>query len=129
LGLILDSSVVIGAERRGKTVSQLLDQVTYVAGDQKVALSSVGLTELVHAVYRSKTPSDRMGHERFLWELLALLEVMLAGRIDGEQRAKGISIPSTDLFIGVTALELGFSVMTTNLRHFQLIPGLNVIAL
>jgi hypothetical protein len=62
VGLILDSSVVIGAERHGENVAQLLDQVSFVAGEQRVALSSVGLTELVHAVYRSKTPSDQSRH-------------------------------------------------------------------
>jgi predicted nucleic acid-binding protein len=54
---------------------------------------------------------------------------MLAGRIDGEQTAKGVVIPFTDLLIGARALSLGFSVMTTNLRHFKLIPGLNIISL
>jgi len=53
----------------------------------------------------------------------------LAGRIDGEQRALGVTIPSIDLLIGVTALEIGYSVVTANVRHFNLIPGLHVIAL
>ncbi|MGD0796083.1 MAG: hypothetical protein ABR910_00035 [Acidobacteriaceae bacterium] len=35
----------------------------------------------------------------------------------------------TDLLIGATALSLGFSVMTENVRHFKLIPGLDVISL
>ena len=54
---------------------------------------------------------------------------MLAGRIDGEQTAKGVIIPFADLLIGATALSLGFSVFTVNLRHFMQIPGLNVISL
>jgi predicted nucleic acid-binding protein len=37
-----------------------------------------------------------------------------------------MTIPFADLLIGVTALELGFSVLTVNLRHFRLIPGLKV---
>lgn len=53
---------------------------------------------------------------------------MLAGRLDGEQAAKGIVIPFADLLIGATALSLGYSVLTTNIRHFRLIPGLTVIA-
>ena len=54
---------------------------------------------------------------------------MLAGRIDGEQTAKGVIIPYADLLIGATALSLGFSVLTTNLRHFTQIPDLHVISL
>jgi predicted nucleic acid-binding protein len=137
VGVILDSSIVIDTERRGDTVGQLLREVAFVIGDQKAALSSIGLTELVHGVYRSKTPSMRIRHEMFLQDLLADLEVvpytkntaMLAGRLDGEQRSKGIVIPTTDLLIGATALEIGYAVVTSNIRHFQLIPGLEVITL
>lgn len=137
MGLILDSSIVIDTERRGDTVSQLLHRVASATGDQNAALSSIGLTELVHAVFRAKTPSVRLRHELFIQDLLTDLEVvpytrstaMLAGRIDGEQRALGVTIPTTGLFIGATALELGYSVVTSNLRHFQLIPGLNVVTL
>jgi predicted nucleic acid-binding protein len=54
---------------------------------------------------------------------------LLAGKIDGEQRAKGVSIPSADLLIGATALEYGYALATTNLRHFQMIPGLQIVQL
>jgi predicted nucleic acid-binding protein len=51
------------------------------------------------------------------------------GQVDGENQAKGVRLPLADLLIGVTALELGFTVATGNLRHFQRIPGLSVIQL
>jgi predicted nucleic acid-binding protein len=38
------------------------------------------------------------------------------GQIDGENQAKGVRLPLADLLIGVTALELGYSVATGNLR-------------
>ena len=67
-------------------------------------------------------------------ELLADLTVypytkqtaILAGRVDGEQQAKGVVIPFPDLLIGATALSLGFAVLTANPRHFRLVPGLTV---
>jgi len=79
----------------------------------------------------------RAGRESFLRELLADLTVyrytketaMLAGKIDGEQPSQGVVIPFGDLLIGATALSLGFSVLTANLRHFQKIPGLTVVQL
>jgi tRNA(fMet)-specific endonuclease VapC len=52
-----------------------------------------------------------------------------AGEIDGENHARGVRLPLSDLLIGITAMELGYSVMTANVRHFQMIPGLNVIQL
>jgi tRNA(fMet)-specific endonuclease VapC len=137
MGLILDSSIVIAAERRGDTVETLLEQVVHAAGDQDAALSSVGLTELVHGIYRSQTPDLRLRRQSFIGELLRDLTVypytkeaaMLAGRINGEQQAQGVSLPFADLLIGATALSLGFSVLTINLRHFRLIPDLQIVQL
>ena len=54
---------------------------------------------------------------------------MLAGQIDGEQTAKGVIIPFVDLLIGATALSIDFSILTVNLRHFKLIPGLNLVSI
>ncbi len=137
MGLILDSSIVIAAERQREPVPQLIQRIVSTAGDQRVALSAVGLTELVHAIYRVTNPAQRQNHERFLEDLLADMEVvsysretaLLAGKIDGQQRAQGITIPFADLLIGVTALEYGYAVATVNLRHFRLIPGLEIVQL
>jgi len=53
----------------------------------------------------------------------------LAGRIEGEPAARGISIDFQDLVIGCTALHLGFDLATINLKHFRLIPGLKIVEL
>ncbi len=139
MGLILDSSVVIAAERHGDTPAQLVTQVIGLTGNQEAGLSSIGLTELVHGIYRAHSEERRLRRQSFVAELRAGLTIypypytdetaLLAGRIDGEQTAQGIKIPFADLLIGATALSLGFSVLTTNLRHFRMIPGLNVISL
>ena len=63
MGLILDSSVVIAAERRGETVEPLIERIVSATGDQDAALSSVGLTELVHGIYRAPTPEIRTRRE------------------------------------------------------------------
>lgn len=137
MGLILDSSVVVAAERRGETVEELLKRVIDSTGDQDAALSSVGLTELVHGMYRAQSPELKLRRQRYLDELLRDMAVypytketaMLAGRIDGEQQARGVTIPSNDLLIGATALSLGYSVATVNVRHFRLIPNLNIVSI
>ncbi|MBT9330498.1 type II toxin-antitoxin system VapC family toxin [Paracidobacterium acidisoli] len=49
-----------------------------------------------------------------------------AGQIDGENTAKGIRVALSDLLIGVTALELGYRIATANMRHFRMLPGLEV---
>ena len=56
MGLILDSSLVIAAKRRGETVEQLIARIIGTTGDQDAALSAIGLTELMHGIFRAKTP-------------------------------------------------------------------------
>ena len=97
----------------------------------------MGLTELVHGIYRAPTPEIRFRRETFLNELLADLTVypytrktaLLAGQLDGEQQSRGIVIPFADLLIGATALGLSYSVWTVNVCHFERIPGLPVVKL
>ena len=137
MGLILDSSIVIAAERRGDNVMGMLHQIVAATGDQKTVLSAVGLTELVHGIYRAQSAETRLRREAFVQELLSDIEVYpytretawLAGKIDGEQRNKGIVVPFGDLLIGATALETGYAMLTSNLRHFRLIPGLTIVQL
>jgi tRNA(fMet)-specific endonuclease VapC len=137
MGLILDSSVVIAAERRGDTPSHLFVQIASAIGEDQLAISSIALTEIVHAVYRATNSQIRSRREKFIRDLLTDMEVVpytrstafLAGKIDGEQRNAGVTIPSIDLLIGATALDIGYAVVTANARHFNLIPGLNVITL
>lgn len=91
----------------------------------------------MHGIYRASTQEIRQRRQAYLDELISDLMVypytketgLLAGRLDGEQQAKGITIPFGDLLIGPTALSLNFAVLTVNLRHFRLIPGLSVISL
>jgi tRNA(fMet)-specific endonuclease VapC len=134
LGLILDSSVIIEAERKGHSVEQLLEYVQQLFGEVEIALSPVTVAELVHGVYRSNTPQIRERRRAFIDELKRHVPVHpvtdetaeIVGQISGEQAAKGIKLPFDDLAIGAAALEQGYAVATLNVRHFEKIPGLVV---
>jgi predicted nucleic acid-binding protein len=54
---------------------------------------------------------------------------LLAGKVDGEQQSRGVTVPFGDLLIGATALEVGYSLLTVNVRHFRMIPNLTVVQL
>ena len=51
----------------------------------------------------------------------------LAAGLDAQARQQGCTIPFADLLIGATALHLGFAVATRNVRHFDMIPNLNLL--
>ncbi len=137
MGLILDTSILIASERRGGTIESILYQARAVLGETDVALSAVSAVELTHGIYRSKTEADRERRPVFAHKALhdlivhpMTLEIaQLAGRIEGEQTAKGVAIAFEDLVIGATALQLGFDVATLNTKHFHLIPGLKTVTL
>jgi len=88
------------------------------------------------AFYRAKTDADRQQRHAFSEEVYrdlivhpVTLEIArLAGQIEGEQAALGNIIAFEDLVIGATALHLCFDVLTVNVKHFQRIPALSVIA-
>jgi predicted nucleic acid-binding protein len=134
VGLVLDSSAAVAAERRGKNARQVLEDTALEVGDDEIAISVVTILELVHGITRADTPERRDKRQRFLDELMTSVPVhpvtiavaLRAGQIDGLSRAKGVSIPLSDLLIGATAIELGYSVGTHNVRHFLMVPGLNV---
>src|SRR5258707_11692287 len=102
MGLILDSSVVIAAERAGQTVEQLIEKILSGTGDQSAALSAVGLTELIHGIYRAKQPDVRFRRQAFLDELLWNLVVhpftketaLLAGKKEDAPPSAGANKPS-----------------------------------
>jgi predicted nucleic acid-binding protein len=137
MGLILDSSVLIAAERKGQNARQALTSLSSQIGFTDIAISVVTLIELAHGAVRADTPERRTTRQRFLQELQSAVPIhpvtipmaLHAGRLDGENTAKGVRLALADLLIGVTALELGYGVATSNLRHFHLIPDLQVTAL
>jgi predicted nucleic acid-binding protein len=137
LGLILDTSILIESERRGEGVEDILRRVRAAHGEIDVALSAVSAVELTHGIYRARSDADRERRRVFVEGVfhdlivhpLTLGIAQLAGRIEGEEAARGVSIAIEDLIIGATALHLGFDVVTLNLHHFQAIPGLNIVSL
>jgi predicted nucleic acid-binding protein len=59
MGLILDTSVLIAAERRGDAVEEALLLVKAALGDQECALSAISIVELTHGIYRARIPAHR----------------------------------------------------------------------
>lgn len=137
MGLIIDSSVLIASERKGQNARQALGEIALRAPGEDVAVSVITLIELAHGVARANTPQRQATRRQFLNELTAALPVhpvtvpmaLRAGQIDGENAARGIRVALSDLLIGVTALELGYRVATSNIRHFRMVPGLGIISL
>lgn len=136
-GIVLDSTVLIAAERGKLTAAQAIENVQNAIGEAPVVLSAVTVAEIGHGIYRANTPEVRQRRRMFLDDLKATVPIYpltestaeIIARIGGEQAAKGINLPLGDLMIGACALELGYTIGTGNPRDFNRIPGLQLVSL
>jgi len=137
LGVVLDSSIVIEAERQRLDVTRFLTYVASRIGEREAGLCSISVAELAHGVYRADTAERHQARRAFLDDLKATVPVYpitgetaeLVGKISAESAQRGVTIPVDDLLIGACALERGYAVATRNPRHFHMIPGLTLISL
>jgi tRNA(fMet)-specific endonuclease VapC len=91
---------------------------------------------LVHGIFRASTQAASERRRVYIEELVSLIPVhpigkqtgWLVGEIQGQKAAKGNVLPFSDLMIAATAVEQGYAVLTCNVRHFQKIPGLQVLS-
>jgi tRNA(fMet)-specific endonuclease VapC len=137
MGLVLDSGVLIAAERGAKPVSDLLAGLARDHAETEIVLSSITVIELEHGFHRAGIPELARRRRDYLDAVFAGIPIepftkdtaQTAAKIDAEAKQTGRIIRFADLLIGVTALHLGYALGTSNLRHFQMIPNLTVIQL
>lgn len=137
LGVVLDSSVLIGAERAKLKTPEVIKTIRSSIGELPIVISALTMAELSHGIYRAQ--NSELSHRRrsFVDELKSQIPIHpvtdataeIIAQIGGEQAAKGINLPLGDLIIGACALELGYVIGTRNVRDFSRIPGLKIIQL
>jgi tRNA(fMet)-specific endonuclease VapC len=130
VGIILDTSVLIEAERGRLNVEDL----AHGREDEPFGLSVVTVSELLHGVHRADSRKRRLKRSAYVEKVIELFPVypfdLGAARIYAEIWAnllgKGFQVGAHDLLIASTALSLGFSVATFNKRHFDRIEVLDL---
>lgn len=136
MGVLIDSTVLIQAERHRMTPSTILEALQDRWGDVDLAISVMSAAELLHGCWRAETPARRARREEFVETLLSVVPVVpltlpiarVFGEVDARLRGRGVTVPTSDLLIGCTALARGDSIVTGNVRHFRSIPRLLVRA-
>lgn len=130
MGVILDTSVLIKAERQELEI----DWFTENREEESFGLSVITVAELLNGVHRADSTKRRLKRSAYVEKVIELFSVYvfeistarIYSEIWSDLSRKGMQIGAHDLIIGSTALSLGFSVATFNLRHFERIEGLNV---
>lgn len=65
LGVVLDSSVLVAAERKKLTTPQAIRSIRQVVGDVPIAICALTVAELGHGIYRASTPERTQQRRRF----------------------------------------------------------------
>jgi tRNA(fMet)-specific endonuclease VapC len=107
MGLVLDSGVLITAERNAKPVSDLLATLEQEHGEIEIVISSITVIELEHGLHRANTPDRAAKRRAYLDTIFAAVPVepftkemgQIAAKIDAEAKQAGLSIPFEDLLM------------------------------
>jgi len=126
--VILDTSVVIAAERRTIRFEAFLGSL----GDEPIAIAAVTAAELLHGCHRGASPAIRARRYAFVEGVLGAVLVLTYGvpearrhaELGAELERKGALIGPYDMVIGATALARGYALATLNTEEFGRVPGL-----
>jgi len=131
MGTLIDSSVLIAAERAKLDLEELLRD----HAEEEIAIASITASELLHGIHRAAKPAQRARREGFVESLLSIVPVvsfdLVAARVHAgvwaQLASKGVNVGAHDLLIGATALAIGFDLATRDKRSFPKIPGLTLV--
>lgn len=129
MGILIDTSVLIKAEREGPTLLEPLR-----SRDDEIFLSVTTASELLHGVWRATDAAVRARRSAFveaLFREFTMVDIDFAvarihAQIWAEQQAIGQMIGPHDLWLAATCITHGFRIATANAREFERIRGVEV---
>jgi tRNA(fMet)-specific endonuclease VapC len=125
---LIDTSVLIEIERGALPVERF--------ADRNSAISVITVSELLHGVHRADGEARRVRRGAVVERLLGAIEQIpitsevarIHAGIWADLQGAGALIDAHDLWIAATALAHGLELATVNVRHFERIPGLALLA-
>jgi tRNA(fMet)-specific endonuclease VapC len=143
MGTLLDTTVFIDLERAVRrlppatAMAAVSDRLEEQLGpDEEVAIAAITASELLHGVHRAST-EHRARREAFVEAVLAafpplpfgLLAARAHARIWAELAVIGHDVGAHNRLVAATAITAGWRVGTANMRHFDRIDGLDILAI
>jgi tRNA(fMet)-specific endonuclease VapC len=143
MGTVLDTTVFIEFERamRGLPAASAMTEVAQrleaqLGENEDVGIAAITASELLHGVHRA-TEEHRGRREAFVEALLAafptlsfdLLVARAHARLWAGLVSSGVEVGAHDRLVAATAMCAGWRVGTANIRHFNRIPGLDMMPL
>lgn len=131
MGLILDTSILVAAERHTLSLAALLETVA----SEPVGIAALTASELLHGCHRAAEAGTRARRFAFVEALLDRIPVYEFGLREARRHAdlwaalsrEGSLLGAHDMLIGATALARGCALATLNERDFRRVPGLRLL--
>jgi len=130
MGVIFDTSVLITLERQSRAIERL------VAGreNEPFGISVITASELLHGVHRADSDKRRLMRGAFVEKIIQTFPLypfdVNAARVYANLWStlakKGVTIGAHDLMIASTAIALGFSVITSDVRDYSKLKEVTV---
>ncbi len=142
MGTLLDTTVFIDLERAvrrlppGGAMAEVSARLEDQLGPgEEVGIAAITASELLYGVHRA-APEHRARREAFVEAVLVafpplpfgLLAARAHARIRAGLAAAGQDVGAHDRLVAATAIAAGWRVGTANLRPFDHIPGLDILA-
>jgi tRNA(fMet)-specific endonuclease VapC len=143
MGTLLDTTVFIELERaiRRLPTSTAMNEISGRLEDQlgpteEVGIAAITASELLHGLHRA-SPEHRARREAFVEGVLVafppfpfdLLAARAHARLWAGLASSGIDVSAHDRLVAATAITAGWRVGTANVKHFERIPELDVLAI
>lgn len=130
MGVIFDTSVLVTLERG----TYGLEKLSTGRESEPFGISVVTISELLHGVHRADSEKRRLMRGAFVEKIIQTFPLysfdLNAARIYAKLWAnlakKGVTIGAHDLMIASTAIALGFSVVTTDVRDYSKVKEVHV---
>ena len=119
---LLDTSVAIDHLRGVGAANALLQQL--IASDEPIVASEVVRSELLAGVRSDEMDDLEQFCATVVWVPVYETVARAAGTLVLQHRRAYQGIDDVDYLIAGTALALGAEILTTNVRHFPMFPGL-----
>lgn len=119
---LLDTTVAIDHLRGDQAAVDLLRDL--VENEENLAASEVVRFELVAGVRDDELPALEQFFSAVSWVPVGEDVARAAGKLARKHRRTHSGIDDADYLIAATALLLEVDLLTTNVRHFPMLPGL-----
>jgi len=130
MGIIIDTSILIDFERG------FIDITPHIKGreQEEFYISVITTSEFLHGVFRAKDLDIRSRRSAFVEGILEQFSIIpidlptarIHSQLWADLESQGIMIGLHDLWLAAACVSHGYTLVTSNLREFERVPGLEI---